>query len=454
MQAWSHFQADWTGKKVLVYGVGRQGGGSGVANTFAQAGALVRIYDQQSPTALAESIAQLNPAVDHTYTPGTVDYDWPELVVKNPGVPDSQPDIVTFQQRGIPVLSETAIALKYAATHTIGITGTRGKTTTTNLIYHILQTAGWPVVMGGNQPHQPSLALLPELTDDTWLVLELSSFQLESLASVKVSPQYSVITNIYPDHLNRYHSLDEYAQAKAKIFMWQPPGGQVWLGTHHEWYDFLRQLVPTTSQLHTLTPMMIDQLAQRFPHPQLIGTHNDENVAFAVAVAQAIGVADNVIATAVRQFAGVPFRLQTVGQMGPVRIINDTTASTPTALEKALDALAGEKIVLLAGGTSKHLPFTPSLLEKLHQQPAAIVWLPGSGTTELLAALGQTDIPTYDNLAAATAAALAQAQQQQATILLFSPGFTSFEMFNNEFERGAQFNDQIAKLGGSPPETL
>jgi UDP-N-acetylmuramoylalanine--D-glutamate ligase len=141
--------------------------------------------------------------------------------------------------------------------------------------------------------------------------------------------------------------MTEYAQAKANIFLWPPSEGEVFLGNHHEWYEFWRAQVPATSHLHTATTAEFVAAATQWPHPHILGSHNNENVALAVMVAQQLGIANEIIGQAVRDFSGVAYRLQTVADSDGVRFINDTTSTTPTALEKALDALAGTKFILI-----------------------------------------------------------------------------------------------------------
>ncbi len=441
MTVWERFQQEVKGKRVLVFGLGIQGGGVAAANTLVQAGAVMRATDQQPAKQLGEALTQLDHSIEGTYGEHRKsDIDWADIVLKNPAVPFTHPLIKQAQAAGKLVLTETAWALQYLRDQTIGVTGTRGKTTTSHLIAAILTASGQPTLLGGNIPQQPALSLLPKVTADTAVVLEISSFHLESSDRQQVSPRYAVVTNLYPDHLNRYTSLTEYAQAKAAIFAWQKAGDHAFYGKHHPWSDTLAKAIQPGVQAHVLTAADFAAAASYDTH--LPGEHNRENMAFAIAVTQAWGIAEPLIRAAIANFTGVPFRLQTVGRVGKIEFINDTTATTPVALEKALDTMT-EPFVLIVGGATKHLPLEANLLTKLREKPSAIIWLAGSGTDELQSALGLNNIRATTALPLAVSQALEQAKQNGATKILFSPGFTSFEFFRNEFDRGEQFNQAV-----------
>lgn len=434
MTAWESFCQAVQRKKVLVFGLGLQGGGTASANTLIRAGAEVRATDTKSRDELRASLEKLDPAIAGTYGGHTLeDIDWADIILKNPAVPYSHPLIQRAVEKGKMVVTESAWTLQFSRNQTVGVTGTRGKTTTSHLIAAILQAAGKNVLLCGNIPEKPALSFLPAIGEETVVVMEISSFHLESSARLQVSPKYAVVTNVSPDHLNRYETVEEYAQTKAAIFAFQKPGDHAFFGTHHEWSAILEGSIPHGVEKHVLTQEDFVRAAQ-FGSP-LPGEHNQENIAFAVVVAKALEVSDDVIATAVAQFNGVPFRLQKVGESDGVTFINDTTATTPTALEKALDAQT-EPFVLIAGGTTKHLPIPENLRRKLREKPEKIIWLKGSGTNEL----HDDDSAVVASLAEAVHHAKEAARQTKARVVLFSPGFASFELFKNEFDRGEQFN--------------
>lgn len=441
--AWQALQNLVQNKNVLVFGLGLQGGGVGVANTLVQAGAIVRATDSKTAEELAASIAQLDSSIQGTYGQHTdADIAWADIILKNPAVPYTQPLITAATSQGKTVTTEAALTLQCARDRTIGITGTRGKTTTTTLIHHILHTNNFPVALCGNIPEKPTLAALATASDDTFFVMEISSFQVESFVLLKLSPRYAIVTNVFPDHLNRYASLEEYARTKAQLFAFQQPGDQAFWGTQHEWTQLLENTVGSGVGKHPISPEQITRAKQY--RTTLPGQHNLENIALAAEVARSLGIGESGIASAVASFTGVPYRLQKVGEKGGLTFINDTTATTPVALERALAAQT-QPYILLCGGTTKNLPFPPALLNALRTQPRGIVWLKGSGTTELQHALAPLALPQTEagTLAEAFAQSVSLAKQTSAPCILFSPGFTSFELFKNEFDRGDQFNTLV-----------
>lgn len=443
---WQALVADVANKRVLIFGLGRQGGGVQVANTLKEAGALVRVSDQLSEEELEQSIQALDPDIEvHVGRHDIGDLDWAELIVKNPAVPYEHPQIQEALSRGIPVVSETMLTLNYLRDRTIGVTGTRGKTTTSHLIHHILVESGRHALLGGNLPQHPALSLLRESQPESWFVLEMSSFQLEAAQYLPVSPHVAVITNISHDHLNRYPTMEDYTAAKGNLFAYQKPGDHAFWGSTHAWAKQLEMLVPEGVAGHALSKETLLERGERYRH-QLLGGHNQENIGLAAYVADALEIPEEKIEQAVASFRGVPYRLETIAVKHGIRYINDTTATTPTALQKALEALAHERFVLIAGGTTKHLPIPDELTYHLRRLPQAVVWLDGTGTEEILAA-GQLPQDGHTrSIQEAIDLATTLAQKRRATTVVLSPGFSSFELFRNEFDRGDQFNEHIRRL--------
>lgn len=443
--AWNQLRQEMNQKRVLVFGLGLQGGGAETANTLHRAGAVVRVTDQKSEAELEDSIRRLAFAIEGSFgTHAEADVDWAQIIVKNPAVPYSHPLIQKAIRAGKPVVSETALALQFARDQAIGITGTRGKTTTTHLIHALIQASGKKAHLCGNIPQKPALAVLEHLHDSDWLVIEISSFHLESCNQIGISPKYAVITNVYPDHLNRYESEEEYAKTKAFLFRWQQPGDHAFYGTHHAWAETLAMAIQRGVSKHLLSTHDFAAVRQKI-QTKLPGEHNQENIAFALAVANVFDIPHALQQETIAQFAGVAYRLETVAVKNGITFINDTTSTTPTALEKALDALDGP-FVLIAGGTTKHLPFSNSLIKKLNDRPVFTVWLSGSGTTEIFSQLDSEKNEQATNLNDAVALAYTLATTQRIPTLVFSPGFSSFELFKNEFDRGDQFNRIVAEL--------
>src|SRR6266567_8926258 len=216
---------DIRGKRVLVMGLGLHGSGIAAARYAAQHGAIVRVTDLRSAQVLAPSIQALA-GLPVEYVLGQhrdEDFLWAEIIIRVPGVKRNSPYLQIAREHGAAIEQEIALFFQECPGRIIGITGTRGKTTTTTLLYEILHASGAPAVLGGNVAGVETLSLLPQITPETLVVLELSSWQLEGLVPHRISPPVAVMTNIYPDHLNTYTGMEDYAAAKATIFRYQHP---------------------------------------------------------------------------------------------------------------------------------------------------------------------------------------------------------------------------------------
>jgi UDP-N-acetylmuramoylalanine--D-glutamate ligase len=324
----------------------------------------------------------------------------------------------------------------------VGITGTRGKSTTTHLLAAILAAAGKHVLLGGNVRGVSTLALLDEVRGDgsEIAVLELDSWQLQGFGAARMSPQVAVFTTFFPDHLNYYGGdLNAYLADKANIFLNQREGDTLVLGSQcaapveKAYKDKMRAKIVIAD---TLDVPMDWQLL-------MPGEHNRYDAACALAAARAIGVEDAVSRSAVESFRGVPGRLEFVRDVAGVKVYNDTTATTPDATIAALKALdnGSRNIVLIMGGADKNLDMTP-LLAEMPQRAKRVIMLAGTGTSRVLQWLPEASV--YDSLEAAVAEAFKAAVPGDT--VLFSPAFASFGMFKNEFDRGDQFNALVANL--------
>lgn len=447
------------GKRVLVMGLGLQGSGMAAARYAAQQGAIVRVTDMKSPEVLAPSVQALA-GLPIEFVLGThrdEDFLWAEIVIRNPGVPLSSPYLQLARKHGARIEMEIGLFFLACPGRIIGITGTRGKTTTTTLIYNILRNSGFHTVLGGNVAGVETLSLLPQITPDTFVVLELSSWQLEGLAPHAISPSVAVMTNIYPDHLNTYDGMEDYAAAKANIFRFQHADDIAIFNYDNAWTRRFgeeaeaRTWFTSIERGGSFARSSAELVPFSFTHTPLRGRHNLENVLLATTTARLLGISDDIIAPSVERFSGVAHRLEEVATVRGVQYINDSTSTTPVAGRVAVEAF-DEPIVLVAGGNTKHLPLE-DWPEAIVQSCRDVVLLSGSGTDELLPALqkvanklgaGNPVRGVYDNFPAAMAAAVALTQP--GDVLLFSPGFTSFGMFLNEFDRGDTFVAYVRKL--------
>ncbi len=434
-------------------GLGLHGSGIASARYAAQRGAQVRVTDLRPAEVLAPSIASLA-GLPIEYILGQhrdEDFIWAEIVLRVPGVKRTSPYLRIAREHGARIEQEIALFFAACPGRILGVTGTRGKTTTATLLYEIVKASGQPTVLGGNVSGVETLSLLPTITSQTQVVLELSSWQLEALEPHKLSPAVAVMTNIYPDHLDTYDGMEDYAAAKANIFRHQQPDDLAVFNYDNAWTRRMGESAPARHVWFTslerggsfqrgsaeLVPFIFRETA-------LPGSHNLENILLATTTARLLGMPDETIARVVREFHGVPHRLQEIARINGVSYINDTTSTTPVASEVALRAFAAP-IVLVAGGNTKHLPLAgwpTAILRRCRD----LILLSGSGTDELLLALEAEataqHLPnplrgSFTTLPTALDAAVALAQP--GDILLFSPGFTSFGMFLNEFDRGDKF---------------
>ncbi len=425
MDASAHFR----GKRITLTGLGLLGRGVGDARYLAECGADLIVTDLKTAEELAPSVKALE-GLQITFVLGEhrlEDFQNRELIIKGPKTPLDSPYIREAEKNGIPVTMSTALFAKYAkeaGATIVGTTGTRGKTTTTEMIAHILRTAGKKVLLGGNIRGVSTLALLPQVTSDTIAVLELDSWQLQGFGAEKISPDVAVFTNLMPDHQDYYGNMDAYFADKAEIYRHQNAGG-VLITT-----EGLRERV---GDAHGEV-----RIATAYDGTLLVpGTHNRMNAGCALLATDALGVDGR---DALALFAGVEGRLEQVREKDGVRFYNDTTATTPEATRAALAAVEGD-IVLIMGGSDKGLDMG-NLLVEIPKRVKRLIMLPGTGTDRVLEFLPGASV--YDSMETAVKEAARSASEGDAVLL--SPAFASFGLFANEYERGDAFVQSVTAL--------
>ncbi|MCR4275954.1 MAG: UDP-N-acetylmuramoyl-L-alanine--D-glutamate ligase [Candidatus Parcubacteria bacterium] len=436
VDASSHFQ----GKKITLMGLGLLGRGVGDALYLAECGAELIVTDLKSREELAESVAQLESFKNISFVLGEHrlgDFRERDLILKAAGVPLDSPYIAEAKKNGIPVRMSADLFAEISGVTCVGITGTRGKSTVAHMLHAILKEEGKKVLLGGNVRGVSTLALLKEATPEHVAVLELDSWQLQGWGEAEMSPHIAVFTTLYQDHLNYYkNDIGAYLADKANIFLYQKPEDILILG---------KQCAPTIIEKYGDTieskTLVVDEL--KLPDTWVLkipGLHNRYNAALALAAARAADISDDVIRKALESFTGVPGRLELIREVKGVKIYNDTTSTTPEATLAALAALDPAHTVLIMGGTDKGLDMD-ALLTKL-SEVKKIILLVGTGTDRIKDQLPNTSI--YGSISDAIAAAIQAAEPGDA--LLFSPAFTSFGMFKNEFDRGDQFTAIVKAL--------
>lgn len=426
-------------------GLGVQRGGLGVARFMREHGADLVVTDLRSEVELAPSLAALGPQ-GVRYVLGrhdADDFERADIVVRNPAVPAGSPYLKAARDAGAFIEMEFTLFLRWCRqARVIGVTGTRGKTTTATALHAMLAAGGERSVLAGNM-RVSALAQLHEIPPGSTVVLELSSAQLEGLAGTGLRTRGAIVTNLMADHLDRYDDMQAYAEAKAPLVANQRADDWAVIPAGRGWPDWFaaraggRVVRPDAEQE---PPGWADAL--------LAGRHNRANLALAAAAARQAEVDEIAIARAVRGFGGVAARQDLVGFIDGVRAYNDTTATTPEAALAALAAIPGPW-VLIAGGSDKRLDFAP-LAERLRAADGlrGVVLLPGRGTDRLRPQLTGCRISDADDMAEAVDRALALARPGDAVLL--SPACASFGLFSNEFDRGDQFVARLRDRGLQP----
>lgn len=457
---------DYRGQRVLLVGLGLHGGGVATVRWLVRQGANVRVTDIKTAEQLAPSISKLGKIRAAFHLGGYVaaDWRWAQRIIVNPDIsPTKHPQLAAAKRRGATIENEASIFMAQFPGTVVGVTGTRGKTTTTLLLGDILKRAHRQTIISGNVRQVPMLEFLPRTTTATWAVVELSSYQLERLPVREHQLHVAVMTNLKIDHLSRHGTLAAYAQAKYNIFRgqtakdykiihWHDPvcrraavigrGQTIWFG---------KQLPPHKNGVtvqHNWVVEYTDRRSQKlFSMKQwhLPGDHNLENLLAAVAAARAMNVSMAVIRESVKNFRGAPYRQQLIRTYKNHKMINDTAATSPDATLAALAIYP--RGVFIVGGTDKQLDLRPLALAIVRRN-VPTVWLPGTATVVLQSALRQLGyrqpLVTVSSMSSAVQTALAIAAPKQPVVL--SPGAASFGIFLHEFDRGERFNQAVSQL--------
>jgi len=341
------------------------------------------------------------------------------LLVKSPGVPGENALVVAAREQGIPVWSESELGYRLLPpVRIVGITGTKGKTTTVRLLGAMFAAAGWSATLAGNE-HPPISEVADSVEEGSWLVCELTSFQLEDVH--ELSCEIAVLLNVEPDHLDRHGSFEAYRALKLRIF--ERAGTAI---------------VPRGSGLPGIEFAADDPLPAE---PRILGEHNRANAAAATRVAREVGIPDEAIAAALVSFPGVEHRLEPIAEIGGVQYVNDSKATNVAAAVRALAAYADTPVRLIAGGRGKGQSFEP--LGSALAPNVLAVYTIGEASDKLVAVIGPRAEPVGD-LAAAVARAAGEAAP--GDVVLLSPACASFDQFENFEHRGEEFRRLVQNL--------
>jgi len=456
------------GKRVLVVGLAR----TGIATALfcAARGARVTATEERPEAQVAEAARKLRAAGCVLEVGGHLDATFlaQDLIVPSPGVSQTMRQLAAARAQGIPIWSEIELAWRFLQGRLVAITGSNGKTTTTSLIGHILETAGIPLLVAGNIG-TPLISRVETTSDATVTVAEVSSFQLETIESFR--PNIGLLLNLTPDHLDRHPSFEAYSLAKARLFenqtekdaaivnaddpaavrhapsrpqvFWFSPSKRVANGA------FLRgnQIVFRRDGAETVL-LRREEIGLR-------GAHNLENVLAAAAAASLAGAAPGAIAAGVRSFAGVEHRLEFVAAIGDVSFYNDSKATNVDATLKALDAFPGNLLVIL-GGKDKGSDFT--LLRQPLRERARLALLIGTAAEKIAEQIaGAAPVEMAGTLDRAVRLACERARP--GDVVLLAPACASFDQFENYEHRGRFFKQLVRDLehsrsfgkAGKPP---
>ncbi len=479
-----------TGKKILLVGLGRLGGGVAAARFFASRGAQLTVTDQLSVDNLAVSLRTLK-KYRIIYTLGRhdkKDFVGKDMIVFNQAVSATSPWVSYARRHCKEVYNDLTFFLSWLSNYPgvayVGVTGTRGKTTVTTWIGHLLK----PSIVGGNMPHNGLYTIIEKIEKNNLfsrsqehknkkkcvqkpIVLELSSFQLEYVLGAAKAPHVAVITNLSQDHLNRHGTMEEYARVKGLIFKNQKSSDVLVLNADTAYvknflamkprgkviFFSLKQLPASSDGLYAHKGRIYNKEGnvKTFIAPMpYIAEHDQRNFLATIAAVHAYGAPWDAVLRRARTLPTIPFRQQVVYQDKKVTIINDSAATSPEGAIAALRALASHarSLAFICGGTDKQLDMMPLAYELKKILPIKNLFLlEGSATKKLFVDMKRvgygkkTQPAIYDNLEDIITAIK---KHKKFTHIILSPGAASFEKFKNEFDRGRKFNAFIKAQWG------
>jgi UDP-N-acetylmuramoylalanine--D-glutamate ligase len=413
-------------KKITIMGLGLHGGGVGVVKFFYKQGAKLLITDLKTKSQLKESLIKLK-NLKIKFILGKhrkQDFINTDLIIKNPDVASDSIYLKIARENNIPIKTDIALFFDLCKAPIIGITGTKGKSTTATLCYLILKNKYPHTFLAGNIGVSP-LEILSKVnkSKNAKVILELSSFELEDL---RQSPQIALITNLFPDHLNRYKNFKDYIKAKESIFKYQNRNDILILNYN-------------------------DPESKKIARKALAKIYffKGSNIEATLKVAEILKISQKDIKKTLSKFKGIHDRQELSAIKKGVRYINDTTATTPQSVILAINTFKEKftksKIILIAGGMDKNLEYK-NLAAEIKKNVDNLILLPGSATDKIKNRLGKLKVGYLDSVSMAEAVKIAENIAQKGDLVLLSPGAASFNLFKNEFHRGEEFKKEVNQL--------
>jgi UDP-N-acetylmuramoylalanine--D-glutamate ligase len=462
---------DLKNKRITIMGLGLNQGGLGAARFFAKSGAKILITDLKSEEELEPSLKKLK-GFDIKYILGRhreEDFINADMVIQNPAVPYNSKYLKIARKYKIPIKTDLDFFFQLCPSkNIIAVAGTKGKSTVSKLIYHIFKEAQKDTILAGNIGISV-LDILEKINSQTWVILEISTWQMEGIKNCKFKPRTAVLTNILPDHLDRYPNYKEYARSEKLIFKHQRLNDNLVVNYDNEetikikkeielpiyWFSAKEKIEPGCylenyelvfqSEEYKITFAKISDLP-------LLGLHNLENILAASTVGFIHNIPGEIILKALKNFPGIPYRLEFIGEFRGIKFYNDTCATTPEATLAAVGSFPKYPIILFLGGKDKKLNyeyFGIAIGKNKNVKKIILLQHPAyDASLKILSALKKhldsEKIIQISNLKVGVEIALQQAEVND--LILLSPAAASFGMFKNEFDRGNQFNKIVKNL--------
>ena len=449
-------------KNILIQGLGLNGGGTGVALFFLKNGFNIRITDLKSESDLKKSIDILSSfSLNIEYVLGRhrdEDFLWADFVVKGPAVPPNNKYIMLAKNNGATISSDIDIFLNITPSPIFAITGSKGKSTTVSAIYSIFKSKSSNSYLGGNITISP-LDFFDKLDENSLVILELSSWQLRDIANSTFSFKGSAITNILNDHQNYYNSIADYINDKIIITKNQSENDFLILPFKDNYLN--SEDIKTAAKKYTFSIddkngdffsdginfyfRNSDKLIKLLDTKDIVakGLGAKINILLAVSFCYLAGIDLDSIREGIKKFSGVKYRLDLIRELNGIKFYNDTTATIPEAVIQSIKSF-DEPIIWIGGGNDKCLDF--SVLKEVISIPKKIFLLTGDGSDKIKKILNENGIDFIEDSSLENLIISAFRLSNSGDIILFSPGATSFGLFQNEFHRGDVFNEIVFNL--------
>lgn len=461
--ALQNWEQSFQNKKVTIMGLGVSGGGIEDTLFFLKQGAHVTVTDLKTEYDLKESIEKLKGKDIKFHLGEHIEQDFQEadLVIQNPSVPNNSKYLSIAKNAGVRVEMGSGIFAEIAdMSRVIGITGTKGKSTTSALIHKAIKTKYRDIYLAGDV-EGPPLKFIEENQKGTWGVMELSSWRLEGMKPHKKSPTISVITNIAQDHLNRYEKYEDYVNAKKIIVEFQNKDDIAVLNSEDE--NIVKHIAPyIQSEILWFSDKQkpnqgtgregcyksddtINYFGEEFSYSSIKtkAVHNPSNIMATLTVAHIFDIPLDVALGEIEAFEGLFGRLQLVKKIDNIFFYNDTAATNPYATTQSINTFPNSTIALIVGGEDKEMDYKDLALRLKNVSYTFVI--PGTGSKKLMAEAKNIGIKNLVEVPSLEKA-VNEAYEKKPDVVLFSPASASFNMFKNEFDRGEKFIEIVGNL--------